>query len=114
MKTEFERISNRLSFERINMRNYDLPPPHLSKINDTKAWLLALDDEYQAQMMNIKLKMANLDLLLQYGSNARKNSDNKTLKYWLKCGEEKQKSQQQEIQELNWNIKKEQTSPVKN
>ena len=27
----------------------------------------------------------------------------------MKCGEERQKSQQQEIQELNWNRKKEQT-----
>jgi len=36
MKTKFERISNRLSIERVNMRNYDLPPPHPSKINDTK------------------------------------------------------------------------------
>ena len=86
-----ERISNRLSIERINMQNYDLPPPHPSKINDTKSWLLALDN-CQAQMMNIKMKMANLDLLLQYGSNAWKNSDNKTLEYWLKCGEERQKS----------------------
>jgi len=57
--------------------------------------------------------MANLDLLLQYGSNAWKNSDNKILEYWLKCEEERQKSQQQEVQEFNWNRKKNKPKDVR-
>ena len=48
-------------------------------------------------------------MYLHFFQQISKNSDNKTLEYWFKCGEERQKSQQQEIQELNWNRKKEQT-----
>lgn len=46
MRTEFNRLSNRLPMELLSMKRYELPPPPSSKIGDLNAWREAIDNAH--------------------------------------------------------------------
>ncbi|XP_045161716.1 pre-mRNA-splicing factor SPF27-like [Mercenaria mercenaria] len=107
MKTEFERLQTRLPMEMMNMKRYELPQPPAGKMTDVSAWNECVENS-QAQLEHQALRILNLDLLQDYGSNAWKNY-NDTLVKLLEQAQKQLADLKKKIQEINWQRKNEQT-----
>ncbi|CAC5414966.1 BCAS2 [Mytilus coruscus] len=107
MKTEYERMQSRLPMEMLNMKRYELPPPPAGKMTDISAWNEAVENS-QAQLEHQSLRILNLELLSEYGSNAWK-SYNTVLSQMVEQAQKQLQELRKKIQEINWQRKNEQT-----
>lgn len=107
MKTEFERMQARLPLDMMNMKRYELPPPPAGKMTDVAAWNECVDNS-QAQLEHQALRILNLEMLQEYGSNAWK-SYNDTLVKMLEQAQKQLAELKKKIQEINWQRKNEQS-----
>ncbi|CAG2214155.1 BCAS2 [Mytilus edulis] len=107
MKTEYERMQSRLPMDMLNMKRYELPPPPAGKMTDISAWNEAVENS-QAQLEHQSLRILNLELLSEYGSNAWK-SYNTVLSQMVEQATKQLQELRKKIQEINWQRKNEQT-----
>merc|ERR1711976_605170 len=71
MKTEFERLQARLPMDMLSMKRYELPQPSAGRMNDVSAWNECVENS-QPQLEHQALRIINLDLMSQYGSESWK------------------------------------------
>ncbi|KAL4220943.1 Pre-mRNA-splicing factor SPF27 [Mactra antiquata] len=107
MKTEFERMQSRLPMEMMNMKRYELPQPPAGKMTDFSAWNECVENS-QAQLEHQALRILNLELLQEYGSNAWK-CYNEILVKMLEQAQKQLAELKKKIQEINWQRKSEQS-----
>lgn len=106
MKNEFERISNRQPMELLSMKRYELPQPPASQKNDLSAWSECLKNS-MAQLQHQSERVANLDLLSQYGAdNWRSHCE--ILQSMFEVQQRKHADIKRRIQEINWERKSDQ------
>ncbi|CAK6955048.1 pre-mRNA-splicing factor SPF27 [Scomber scombrus] len=89
MRNEFERLAARQPMDLLSMKRYELPAPSAGQKNDITAWQECVNNS-MAQLEHQAVRIENLELMSQYGTNA-----------W-KVYNEKQ------IQDLNWQRKNDQ------
>lgn len=65
MRTEFDRLQQRLPMETMSMKRYELPPPPAGKLTDMSAWNECLENS-MAQLEHQATRYYNLILLLLY------------------------------------------------
>ncbi|KAJ8320302.1 hypothetical protein KUTeg_001889 [Tegillarca granosa] len=107
MKNEFERLQSRLPMDMLSMKRYELPQPSAGKMTDISAWNECVENS-QAQLEHQALRILNLELLSEYGSNAWK-SYNTVLVQMLETAQKQLQELRKRIQEINWERKHEQT-----
>jgi len=71
MKTELERVASRLPMDNLSMKRYELPPPPAGKMTDVAAWNECVDNSL-AQLEHQRTRIANLELMQEYGCDAWK------------------------------------------
>lgn len=106
LKAEFERITNRQPMELLSMKRYELPIPASNQKTDLSAWTDALKNS-SAQLEHQSERVANLELLSQFGSHAWKNHCD-LLQQMLDSQQRKHTEMKRHIQEVNWQRKSEQ------
>lgn len=106
LKTEFERLQARLPMEMLSMRRYELPAPSAGRMNDISAWTECVENS-MAQLQHQALRIENLELMSQYGSDGWK-SYNSTLSQMLEAAQKQLTDLRKQIQEINWQRKTEQ------
>ncbi|KAF4072533.1 pre-mRNA-splicing factor SPF27 isoform X1 [Ictalurus punctatus] len=89
MKNEFERLAARQPMELLSMKRYELPAPSSGQKNDMTAWQDCVNNS-MAQLEHQAVRIENLELMAQYGTNAWKVANEK------------------HIQDLNWQRKNDQ------
>uniref|UniRef100_A0A8B9HYZ3 Pre-mRNA-splicing factor SPF27 n=1 Tax=Astyanax mexicanus TaxID=7994 RepID=A0A8B9HYZ3_ASTMX len=89
MRNEFERLGARQPMELLSMKRYELPAPSSGQKNDITAWQDCVNNS-MAQLEHQGVRIENLDLMAEYGTNAWKFSNEK------------------QIQDLNWQRKNDQ------
>lgn len=72
MINEFERIQNRLPMETLSMKRYELPPPPSGKLSEVSAWQESIENS-MAQLEHQWVRSLNLELMLDYGTEAWKS-----------------------------------------
>ncbi|CAF5141013.1 unnamed protein product [Rotaria magnacalcarata] len=107
MKTEFERLSNRLPMEMLSMKRYELPAPPSGKQTDFTAWNECVENSY-AQLEHQQTRILNLELMWDYGANTWKIY-NTTLQTMLEQAQKQLLELRKHIQEINFQRKNEQT-----
>ena len=89
------------------MRRYDLPQMSPAQMNDLAAWQDAVDNS-QSQLEHQAGRLVNLELLVQYGSNAWR-VHNDLLQRMVDNEQKKLKELRSRVQDTNWKRKTEQT-----
>ncbi|KAL3258989.1 hypothetical protein MRX96_016651 [Rhipicephalus microplus] len=107
MKTEFERLQSRLPMEMMSMKRYELPQPPAGKTTDVASWSECVDNS-SAQLEHQATRIANLELMAQYGAEAWKGY-NAVLVRMLHQLQRQLQELRKEIQEVNWQRKTTQT-----
>lgn len=107
LKVEMERLVARQPMETLSMKRYELPQPGAAQKNDVGAWLECVNNSV-AQLEHQSGRIINLELLSQYGSNEWK-IHNEQLSRMLDRETALLRSIKNEIQEVNWLRKTEQT-----
>ncbi|KAL3842005.1 hypothetical protein ACJMK2_020078 [Sinanodonta woodiana] len=107
IKAEFERLQARLPMDMLSMKRYELPAPPAGKMTDVAAWLESVENS-QAQLEHQALRILNLELISEYGSNAWKMYNDTLVKMLEQCQKQLQELKKK-IQEINWQRKNEQT-----
>ncbi|NP_001280388.1 uncharacterized protein LOC100169098 [Acyrthosiphon pisum] len=72
MRTEFDRLQQRLPMETMSMKRYELPPPPAGKLTDMSAWNECLENS-MAQLEHQATRITNLELMTDYGTEAWKS-----------------------------------------
>ncbi|ESO09770.1 hypothetical protein HELRODRAFT_186289 [Helobdella robusta] len=106
MKNEFARLQMGQPMEMLSMKRYELPQPSVGRLNDVTAWKECVDNS-EAQLVCHSLKIANLDLMMQYGTETWKHSI-VTLMKLLQDIEHKLHGMKKKVQDINWQRKNEQ------
>ncbi|XP_017083061.1 pre-mRNA-splicing factor SPF27 [Drosophila eugracilis] len=107
MVNEFERIQNRLPMETLSMKRYELPPPPSGKLSEVSAWQESIENS-MAQLEHQWVRSLNLELMLDYGTEAWKSY----LEVFTAMQAKAQLQLQQlkkDIQDVNWQRKQAQT-----
>ncbi|XP_041379007.1 pre-mRNA-splicing factor SPF27-like [Gigantopelta aegis] len=107
MKNEFERLQSRLPMEMMNMKRYELPTPTAGKMTDVSAWMECVENSH-AQLEHQALRILNLELMYENGSNAWKMY-NSILVQMIDSAQKQLQDLRKKIQEINWQRKNEQT-----
>ena len=107
MKTELERVASRLPMDNLSMKRYELPPPPAGKMTDVAAWNECVDNSL-AQLEHQRTRIANLELMQEYGCDAWKVY-NEVLQKLVNQLQERLKELKKHIQEVNWSRKNKQT-----
>ncbi|XP_056016610.1 pre-mRNA-splicing factor SPF27-like isoform X1 [Ostrea edulis] len=107
MKNENERMLARLPMEMLSMKRYELPQPSAGKMTDISAWTECVDNS-QAQLEHQALRILNLELMADNGSNAWKQY-NSILVQMMENAQKHLQDLRKHIQEINWRRKSEQT-----
>ncbi|XP_010782564.1 pre-mRNA-splicing factor SPF27 [Notothenia coriiceps] len=71
MRNEFERLAARQPMELLSMKRYELPAPSAGQKNDITAWQECVNNS-MAQLEHQAVRIDNLELMSQYGTNAWK------------------------------------------
>ncbi|EDW80677.2 uncharacterized protein Dwil_GK11659, partial [Drosophila willistoni] len=107
MVNEFERIQNRLPMETLSMKRYELPPPPSGKLAEVAAWQESIENS-MAQLEHQWVRSINLELMLEYGTEAWKSY----LEVFTAMQAKAQLQLQQlkkDMQDINWQRKQAQT-----
>ncbi|ELT97427.1 hypothetical protein CAPTEDRAFT_171803 [Capitella teleta] len=107
MKTEFERLQARLPMDMLSMKRYELPQPTAGRMNDVTAWMECVENS-QAQLEHQSLRIANLELMSQYGAESWK-SYNTVLQKMVDGAVGQISELKKQIQNINWKRKNEQS-----
>uniref|UniRef100_T1ISD0 Pre-mRNA-splicing factor SPF27 n=1 Tax=Strigamia maritima TaxID=126957 RepID=T1ISD0_STRMM len=107
MKTEFERLQARLPMEMLSMKRYELPQPPPGKMTDLLAWSECVDNS-MAQLEHQATRIANLELMSEYGCEAWKVY-NAVLVQMLNQAQKQLQNLRKHVQEVNWHRKNAQT-----
>ncbi|KAI0982511.1 hypothetical protein GJ496_008745 [Pomphorhynchus laevis] len=70
-KNEFERLSNRLPMETLDMIRCELPGPLPGKSTDIASWIDCVNNSY-AQLEHQQMRLINLENMMKYGAEAWK------------------------------------------
>lgn len=108
MKNEMERIANQQRMELLSMKRYELPDPRPGKGNDLKAWIESVSNS-EAQLEHQLNRITNLDLMNTYGCEAW-IAYNEVLTRMLKKLQNELEQLKKDLQEINWQRKRIQTS----
>ncbi|XP_022090053.1 pre-mRNA-splicing factor SPF27-like [Acanthaster planci] len=108
LKNEFERLASRLPMDVLSMKRYELPPPPAGRQNDVLAWNESVENS-MAQLEHQAERIANLELLSKYGSQAWRVY-NDVLVRMVEHGQQQLQQIRKQIQELNWQRKTKQKS----
>ncbi|XP_064630866.1 pre-mRNA-splicing factor SPF27-like [Lineus longissimus] len=108
MKNELERIQARLPMDMLSMKRYELPQPPAGKMTDITAWTECVDNS-QAQLEHQALRIANLELMTDFGINAWKLYNN-LLVHMVEAAQKQLVEVRKRIQDINWKRKSEQTA----
>lgn len=107
MINEFERIQNRQPMETLSMKRYELPPPPSGKLSEVSAWQESIENS-MAQLEHQWVRSLNLELMLDYGTEAWKSY----LEVFTAMQAKAQLQLQQlkkDMQDINWQRKQAQT-----
>uniref|UniRef100_A0A672KWC8 Pre-mRNA-splicing factor SPF27 n=1 Tax=Sinocyclocheilus grahami TaxID=75366 RepID=A0A672KWC8_SINGR len=74
IRNEFERLAARQPMELLSMKRYELPAPSSGQKNDITAWQDCVNNS-MAQLEHQAVRIENLELMAQYGTNAWKVSN---------------------------------------
>ncbi|KAK2148718.1 hypothetical protein LSH36_486g03016 [Paralvinella palmiformis] len=107
MKTEFERLQARLPMDMLSMKRYELPQPTAGRMNDVAAWMECVENS-QAQLEHQALRIANLELMSQYGADSWKMY-NDVLQKMVSSSQKQLVEIRKQIQDINWRRKGEQS-----
>ncbi|XP_050522861.1 pre-mRNA-splicing factor SPF27 [Daktulosphaira vitifoliae] len=103
MRSEFDRLQQRLPMETMSMKRYELPPPPAGKLTDMSAWNECLENS-MAQLEHQATRITNLELMTEFGTEAWKSY----LEVLVKCVAAAQKQVtklRKQIQEVNFQRK---------
>ncbi|CAH1707936.1 pre-mRNA-splicing factor SPF27 [Aphis gossypii] len=103
MRTEFDRLQQRLPMETMSMKRYELPPPPAGKLTDMSAWNECLENS-MAQLEHQATRITNLELMMDYGTEAWKSY----LEVLVKCvaaAQTQVTKLKKQIQEVNFQRK---------
>lgn len=103
MRTEFERIQNRMPMEPLSMKRYELPPPPPSKISELSAWQDSVENS-MAQLEHQAVRAMNLELMLEFGCETWKVYLD-TISSMLSRAQTQLEKIKQEIVDINWQRK---------
>ncbi|KAM8703941.1 hypothetical protein ACLKA7_008550 [Drosophila subpalustris] len=107
MINEFERIQNRLPMETLSMKRYELPPPPSGKLSEVSAWQESIENS-MAQLEHQWVRSLNLELMLDYGTEAWKSYLEVFTAMQAKAQIQLQHIKK-DIQDVNWQRKQAQT-----
>jgi pre-mRNA-splicing factor SPF27 len=72
MKSELDRVASRMPMDTLSMKRYELPTPPAGKMTDVAAWNECVDNSL-AQLEHQRTRIANLELMQDYGTEAWKS-----------------------------------------
>ena len=107
MKTELDRVGSRMPMDTLSMKRCELPTPPVGKMTDVAAWNECVDNSL-AQLEHQRTRIANLELMQEFGNEAWKSS-NEVLQDLVNRLQKQLKDLKKEIQEVNWSRKNKQT-----
>ncbi|XP_032898216.1 pre-mRNA-splicing factor SPF27 isoform X3 [Amblyraja radiata] len=93
MRNEFERLAARQPMELLSMKRYELPAPSSGQKNDITAWQESVNNS-MAQLEHQAVRIENLELMSQHGSNAWKVYNDNLVQMI--------ENAQKELQKLSW------------
>ncbi|GBP87542.1 Pre-mRNA-splicing factor SPF27 [Eumeta japonica] len=108
IQSEMERVQQRLPMEPLSMKRYELPPPPAGRLGEPTAWAEAVDNSY-AQLSHQSVRVLNLELQLQYGSEAWR-SYLTTLQALVNKSQNIHTQLRKQITTVNWERKRTQTA----
>ncbi|CAL8278778.1 unnamed protein product [Boreogadus saida] len=106
MRNEFDRLGARQPLELLSMKRYELPAPTAGQKNDITAWQESVNNS-MAQLEHQAVRIENLELMSQYGTNAWKLY-NDNLAFMIETAQKELQKFRKEIQDLNWQRKNDQ------
>nr|CAD7261732.1 unnamed protein product [Timema shepardi]CAD7572361.1 unnamed protein product [Timema californicum] len=107
MRSEFERMQQRLPMDVLSMKRYELPPPPAGKMTDIAAWTECVENSL-AQLEHQATRICNLELMVEYGCEAWK-SYLEVLVQLVTQAQKQLTTMRKQIQEINWQRKNMQT-----
>uniref|UniRef100_A0A8C5CXP8 Pre-mRNA-splicing factor SPF27 n=1 Tax=Gadus morhua TaxID=8049 RepID=A0A8C5CXP8_GADMO len=110
MRNEFDRLGARQPLELLSMKRYELPAPTAGQKNDITAWQESVNNS-MAQLEHQAVRIENLELMSQYGTNAWKFVIHKGyfgLTCRIPCSLMILTPNRKQIQDLNWQRKNDQ------
>ncbi|XP_063231778.1 pre-mRNA-splicing factor SPF27 [Bacillus rossius redtenbacheri] len=107
MRSEFERMQQRLPMDVLSMKRYELPPPPAGKMTDIAAWNECVENS-MAQLEHQATRICNLELMVEYGCEAWK-SYLEVLVQLVTLAQKQLQGMRKQIQEINWQRKNMQT-----
>ncbi|CAH0406767.1 unnamed protein product [Chilo suppressalis] len=108
LQREMERVQQRLPMEPLSMKRYELPPPPAGRLGEPTAWAESVDNSH-AQLSHQAIRVLNLELQLQYGSEAWRSYLN-TLQALVTRAQNVHSLLRKQIASVNWERKKSQTA----
>lgn len=106
-KSEMDRVNSRTPMDTLSMKRYELPTPPAGKMTDLAAWNECVDNS-MAQLEHQRTRIANLDLMLEYGCETWKQY-NELLQDMANHAQGQLNQVKKDIQEVNWSRKNQQT-----
>uniref|UniRef100_A0A8C2XP09 Pre-mRNA-splicing factor SPF27 n=1 Tax=Cyclopterus lumpus TaxID=8103 RepID=A0A8C2XP09_CYCLU len=106
MRNEFERLAARQPMDLLSMKRYELPAPSSGQKNDITAWQECVNNS-MAQLEHQAVRIENLELMSQYGTNAWKVY-NDNLAFMIEMAQKELQKFRKQIQDLNWQRKNDQ------
>ncbi|KAJ0036631.1 hypothetical protein NQD34_005308 [Periophthalmus magnuspinnatus] len=107
MKNEFERLAARQPMELLSMKRYELPAPSSGQKNDITAWQECVNNS-MAQLEHQAVRIENLEIMSQYGTNAWKSTMSNNLAFMIEIAQKELQKFRKQIQDLNWQRKNDQ------
>ncbi|XP_038676101.1 pre-mRNA-splicing factor SPF27 isoform X2 [Scyliorhinus canicula] len=103
MRNEFERLAARQPMELLSMKRYELPAPSSGQKNDITAWQESVNNS-MAQLEHQAVRIENLELMSQHGSNAWKVYNEKQIQdlNWLRKNDQLAAGSKLREMESNW------------
>ncbi|XP_032898215.1 pre-mRNA-splicing factor SPF27 isoform X2 [Amblyraja radiata] len=103
MRNEFERLAARQPMELLSMKRYELPAPSSGQKNDITAWQESVNNS-MAQLEHQAVRIENLELMSQHGSNAWKVYNEKQIQdlNWLRKNDQLAAGCKLREMESNW------------
>ncbi|XP_059055532.1 pre-mRNA-splicing factor SPF27 [Achroia grisella] len=108
LQREMERVQQRLPMEPLSMKRYELPPPPAGRLGEPTAWSESVDNSH-AQLSHQATRVLNLELQLQYGSEAWRSYLN-TLQDLVTRSQNIHTQLRKQIASVNWERKRSQTA----